>query len=100
MHFLTTLPGYIVTGYVGLVVYLLFSLGNQADESLSSLADVFKNHGKTVLGAAVVTPVLVVGALQYNELNTLSAFGCGYLNISIIRKVTDNWSAKAKLTGN
>ena len=98
--FFSTIPGYIATGYVGLVVYLLTSLANPADESFAALGDIFIHKGRTVLTAAIITPVLVLAAQNYGELNTLSAFCAGYLNVSILRKVTDGWAAKAKTAGN
>lgn len=91
---------FIGVGYVGLLIYLLTSLADPSDESLSSVKQVFTKHARTVLTAAIVTPVLVMAAKQYNELNTLSAFCAGYLNISVIRKAVEGWQARAKmLTG-
>jgi hypothetical protein len=102
MHdFLATLPlGHIGVGFIGVIVYLLTSLVNPADESFASVTDVFIHKGRTVLTAALVTPILVVAAQNAGELNVLSAFCAGYLNLSILRKVTDGWASKAKLTGN
>ena len=99
-EFLAAVPwGFMVTGYVGLLVYVLTSLADASDETLSSVADVFTTKGKTILTSALVVPVLILGAQHYGELNGLAAFACGYANLSIIRKVTDHWQAKAKLTG-
>ena len=98
--FFSTLPGFIVTGYCGVLVYLFTSLANPADESFSAISDVFLHKGRTVLTAVIVTPFLIIAAKEMGELNTLSAFCAGYLNISILRKATDGWQAKAKLTGN
>lgn len=86
--------------FVGLTLYILTSLANPADENLSSVADVFLHRGKTVLTATLVTPILVMAAKQYGELNTLSAFCAGYMNVSVIRKAAEGWQARAKLTGN
>lgn len=100
-EFLTTLPlGHIGVGFIGLIVYVLTSLANPADESFASIADVFLHKGRTVLTAAIVTPVLVVGIEGVGELNALSAFCAGYLNLSILRKVTDGWQSRAKVMGN
>ena len=100
----TTLPAaipwaFLGVGYLGFVFYLLTSLGNPADESLSSLGDIVVHKGKTILTAALAVPVLVYAAQYYNELNILSAFAGGYLNVSLIRKVTETWASRAKVTG-
>ena len=87
-------------GLIGLLVYVLTSLANPADESFASVGDVFIHKGRTVLTALLVMPILIMGAKQYGELNTLSAFCAGYLNLSVLRKVTDGWATKSKLTGN
>jgi len=98
--FLHSIPwGFMATGYVGLLVYVLTSLADPSDESLSSISDVLLHKGKTIFTAALVVPVLILGAKQYGELNSLAAFCAGYMNLSIIRKATDGWAAKSKLTG-
>lgn len=85
---------YIAVGYLGWAIYIVTSLANPADESLASIGDVFFHKGRTVLGAALVTPFLVIAAQQYNQLNLLSAFCGGYLNVSLLRKVTEAAAAK------
>jgi len=87
-------------GYLGLVIYVLTSLGNPADESLSSLGDVFVHKSRTLLTAVIVTPILILAAKQYGELNTVSAFCAGYANTSLIRKLAETWTSKSKLGGN
>ena len=87
-------------GYLGLVIYVLTSLSNPADESFSSLKDVFVHRSKTLLTAIIVTPMLVFAAKEYGELNTVSAFCAGYANTSLIRKLSETWASKSKLGGN
>ena len=100
MDFLATVPwGFMATGYVGLLVYVLTSLADPSDETLSSVGSVFVQKGKTVLTSALVVPVLILGAQHYGELNGLAAFCAGYMNLSIIRKATDGWAAKSRLAG-
>ena len=89
--------GFVGIGYLGLVIYLLTSLGNPADESISSLKDIFKHKSKTLLTALIVTPILILMAKQYEELNTVSAFCAGYANTSLLRKLTDTWVSRSKL---
>lgn len=100
MEMLKSLPwGFIGVGYVGLIVHVLTTLANPADESLSSVKDVFKTRGKTVLTAGIVTPFLVMMLRDYQQLNGVAAFAAGYMNISLIKKGSETWINKSKLMG-
>lgn len=97
---LQSLPwGMIGVGYLGLLVHVLTTLANPADESLTSVSDVFLHRGKTVLTAAIVVPFLVMMLEQYGQLNGAAAFAAGYMNISIVKKGAETWMSKSKLTG-
>jgi len=87
------------TAYVGLLVHIMMTLANPADESLQSVTDVFLHRGKTVLTAVVVTPMLVFLLRDYGQLNVFAAFSCGYMNVSIVKKTTETWMNKSKLLG-
>jgi hypothetical protein len=86
-------------GYVGLLVHILTTLANPADETLSSVADVFLHRGKTVLTAALVIPFLVLGVQELGQLNAVAAFAAGYMNVSLIKKGAETWMNKSKLMG-
>jgi hypothetical protein len=91
--------GHIGVGYLGLLFYLLTSIANPADESLSSLKDVFNRRGRTLLTAVLATPVLVVLAQYMDQLSVLSAFGAGYGNVSLLRKAVGYYESKTKIAG-
>jgi len=85
-------------GYVGLLVYLLKSVADPSDESLTSVKEVFTKHGRTTLTAALVVPVLVIAARDMDQLNMLAAFSVGYMNTSLLKSATDGWASRASLT--
>jgi hypothetical protein len=91
--------GLIGVGYIGLLVHVLTTLANPADESLASVSDVFLHRGKTVVTAALVVPFLVLMLRDYGQLNGAAAFAAGYMNISIIKKGAETWMNKSKLVG-
>ena len=91
--------GMIGTAYFGFLLYIVMSLANSADESLSSIADVFLHRGKTVLAGALCIPLLLLAAQNFDQLNYLSAGLCGYFNISAFKKVADNYMARSKIAG-
>jgi hypothetical protein len=100
MDFLQSLPwGMIGVGYVGLLVHVLTTLANPADESLSSVSDVFLHRGKTVLTAVIVVPFMVLMLRDYEQLNAVAAFAAGYMNISLVKKAAETWTNKSKLMG-
>lgn len=100
MDLLHGLPwGLIGVGYLGLIVHVLTTLANPADESLTSVSDVFLHRGKTVLTAAIVVPFLILMLKEYGQLSGAAAFAAGYMNISIVKKGAETWMSKSKLTG-
>ena len=86
--------GFLVPGYAGLVLYLLTSVANEADQSLGSIADIFFNRGRTILTGVLVVPILIWIMMEMNQLNPLAAFFGGYTNISLFRKIADNHMAR------
>jgi hypothetical protein len=67
---------------------------------MGSIGEVFRTKGRTILTAALTTPFLVLLAQEYNELNLMSAFCGGYLNISVLRKISEGWLKKSPTLGN
>ena len=80
--------------YLGFLYYVISTLADPSDESLSSVADVFMHRGKTVLCGVLCIPLVLFVLDSMGQLNYAAAGLAGYFNMSQFKKLADGWAAK------